>query len=69
MNKQQSEVYKKIRKELKKTSMAATAASRQINAISAPVHPSVRQASSFILTSELHGTLCKWIRNMSSLSF
>lgn len=51
------------------TSIAATAASRQINDISAPVQPSVRQASTFMLTSELHGILRKWMRNMSSLSF
>jgi len=39
------------------TSIAATAASRHINDMSAPVQPSVRKASSLRLTSEPHGIL------------
>lgn len=57
-----------IMKWTQETSIAATAASRQINDISAPVKPSVRLASSIMLMSELHEILRKWMRNISSRS-
>ena len=52
----------------RQTSIAATAASRHINDMSAPVQPSVSRASSLRLTSEPHGILRRCMRNISSLS-
>lgn len=51
------------------TSIAATAASRQIREMSAPVQPSERKANSSIHTSELQVILLKWIQKISARSF